>query len=205
MTSTDTTRETLILASKSPYRALMLENAGLAIATVSADIDERAVEAPLLEAGMDAADIAEVLASAKAQDVSARNAGRHVIGADQTLGLDGELLHKPRDMEEARRRLLKLSGRTHQLNSAVCVVRDGETLWSHVEVCRVHFRELDPGFVGRHMAAVGEAALSSVGAYHIEGRGAQLVERIEGDFFSIMGLPLLPLLACLRRRELIDR
>ena len=205
MNTSSTANCPLILASQSPYRAAMLANAGLEFATEAADIDERSVEAPLLEAGMDATDIAEVLALAKAREVSSRFAGKLIIGADQTLGLDGELLHKPADMEDARRRLLQLSGRTHQLNSAVCVVRDDEVLWSHVEICRVHFRDLDPGFVGRHMAQVREAALSSVGAYHIEGRGAQLVEKIEGDFFSVMGLPLLPLLACLRRLEMIDQ
>jgi len=194
----------LILASQSPFRAAMLKNAGLAFETAVAEIDERAVEAPLVAAGMDASDIAEVLALAKAREVSERFAGKVIIGAGQTLGLDGEMLHKPRDMEEARRRLLQLSDRAHQLNSAACLLRDGETLWSHVEICRLRFRKLDPGFVGRHLAAVGEAALQSVGAYHIEGRGAQLVESMEGDFFSIMGLPLLALLAALRRQELID-
>ena len=194
----------LILASQSSYRAAVMRNAGLDFETASANIDERSVEAPLLAADMDAADIASILAIAKAEEVSERFPGRYVIGADQTLGLDGEMLHKPADMEEARRRLLLLSGRTHQLNAAICIVRDGETVWSHVEVCRLKFRELDPGFVGRHMAEVGEAALQSVGAYHIEGRGAQLVEKMDGDFFSIMGLPLIALLAALRDLDLID-
>ena len=114
------------------------------------------------------------------------------------------MLHKPEDMDAARRRLLQLSGRSHQLNAAACIVRDGESLWSHTEICTVHFRELDPGFIGRHMAEVGQAALKSVGAYHIEGRGAQLMEGVEGDFFSVMGLPLFELLGALRRLELID-
>jgi len=195
----------IVLASKSRFRVQLLENAGLEFTAEPARIDERSVEEPLNEAGTVPADIAEVLAIAKADNVSTRKPGALVIGCDQVLALDGQVLHKPADMEDARRRLLQLSGRTHQLNSAVCVVRDDEVLWSHVEICRVHFRELDPGFVGRHMAQVGEAALSSVGAYHIEGRGAQLVEKIEGDFFSVMGLPLLPLLACLRRLEMIDQ
>ncbi len=202
MNTAETTQ--LILASQSSYRAAVMANAGLTFETASADIDERAVEEPLLQAGMDAVDIASVLALAKAGDVSERFPGAHVIGADQTLGLEGKILHKPADMEEARRRLLALSDRTHQLNSAICIVRDGETVWSHVEICRLRFRKLDPGFVGRHLAEVGDAALQSVGAYHIEGRGAQLVESIDGDFFSIMGLPLLPLLATLRNLDLID-
>lgn len=194
----------LILASRSPYRAAILANAGLEFATAAARIDERAVEAPLLESGMDGADIAAVLAQAKAGEVSGRHSGCHVVGCDQTLSLDGELLHKPRDMEEARRRLLRLSGRAHQLNSAVCIVRNGEILWSCVEICTIRFRKLSPGFVGRHLAEAGEAALGSVGAYQIEGRGVQLFESMEGDFFSIMGLPLLPLLAALRDLDLID-
>ncbi|GIK82763.1 MAG: Maf-like protein [Alphaproteobacteria bacterium] len=200
----DRTAPPLVLASRSPYRAEMLHKAGLAFDTAAADLDERAVEAPLLGSGADAADIAEVLARAKAENVAQTFPGRHVIGCDQTLSLDGRVLHKPVDMEEARRRLLALSGRQHQLNSAVCLVRDGSTVWSHVEVCAIRFRRLDPGFVGRHLAAVGTAALSSVGAYQIEGRGIQLVESIDGDFFAVIGLPLLPLLTALRRLDLID-
>lgn len=194
----------LVLASRSPYRAAMLANAGLDFEPRAAGLDERAVEAPLLESGMDGADIAAILALAKAQDVSSRLPGRHVIGSDQTLSLDGQLLHKPEDMEEARRRLLQLSGRAHHLNSAVCIVRDGDMLWSHVEVCTIRFRDLSPAFVGRHLARVGEAALGSVGAYQIEGLGVQLFDSMEGDFFSIMGLPLLPLLAALRQFDLIE-
>lgn len=190
--------DTIILASKSAYRAQLLENAGIGFITEKAEIDERMIEAPLLEAEMGAADIAEVLAIAKASDVSARHPGAWVIGSDQTLSLGGELLHKPADMEEARRRLLLLSGKQHELNSAVAIVRDGETLWLHNEVSVITFRTLDPGFVGRHLSDVGEVALSSVGAYQIEGKGVQLFEKVEGDFFSIMGLPLLPLLAKMR-------
>ena len=108
------------------------------------------------------------------------------------------------DMEAARRRLLALSGKTHELNSAVCIVRDGEVLWSLCDISTIGFRKLDPGFVGRHLAAVGDRALTSVGAYQIEGQGIQLFNRIDGDFFSIMGLPLLPLLAKLRDLGLMD-
>lgn len=194
----------LVLASASPYRSRMLRDAGLEIEAVRADVDERAAEQPLAEAGADPADIASVLAQVKAQEVSARRPGAVVIGCDQTLGLDGEVLHKPADMEEAIQRLLALSGRTHQLNSAICLVRDGELLWSHLETCNVTFRRLDPGFVGRHLAAVGEKALTSVGAYQVEGHGAQLIEKIDGDFFSVVGLPLLPLLGQLRKMSLID-
>jgi septum formation protein len=107
-------------------------------------------------------------------------------------------------MDEARRRLLRLSGKTHELNSAIVLAKDGETLWRHMSIARMTMRDLDPGFVGRHLANVGGRALSSVGAYQFEGEGIQLFERIEGDYFAIIGLPLLPLLAKLRELEAID-
>lgn len=195
---------TLILASKSPFRATMLKNAGIRFSAASARIDERAVEAPLLEADLPPADISEVLAIAKAEEVSLRNPGAHVIGCDQLLSLDGNLLHKVTDMEGARRRLLQLSGKTHYLHSAVALVLNGEVLWSHVEQAAITFRNLSPAFVGRHLADVGDVILSSVGAYQVEGAGVQLFERIEGDFFSIIGLPLLPLLAELRRQGIVE-
>ena len=192
----------LILASASPFRKALLSNAGLSFDVEPAEIDERAVEQTL--DGMDAEEIALILADAKAQDVSARTPGALVIGSDQTLSLDGEVLHKPADMEEARRRLLALSGRTHALNSAVVLARDGETLWRHVSIARLTMRDLDPGFIGRHLSNVGDAALSSVGAYQLEGEGIQLFDRVEGDYFTIVGLPLLPLLAELRAQGAID-
>ena len=192
----------LILASASPFRKMLLQNAGLEFVSQPAQIDERAVEETVQ--GLDAEDLATILAEAKAQDVSSRHPGAVVIGSDQTLSLDGEIFHKPENMDQARRRLLKLSGRTHLLNSAVVLARDGETLWRHVSVARMTMRQLDPGFVGRHLANVGDRALSSVGAYQFEGEGIQLFERIEGDYFAIIGLPLLPLLAQLRELAVID-
>ena len=194
---------TLTLASASPYRLEMLRRAGLAVEPVPSTIDERAAEEPLLEAEAEPEDVASVLAEAKAADVSARTPGL-VIGADQVLALDGAILHKPRDMEEARRRLLALSGRTHLLHSAAVLAENGETLWRHVETARMTMRDLDPGFIGRHLAAVGDVALTSVGAYQIEGPGVQLFDRVEGDLFTVIGMPLLPLLAELRRRGAID-
>lgn len=194
----------IILASKSQYRAELLTNAGVAFSAESANIDEREVEAPLIEAEMGGADVAEVLAIAKAMNVSGRNPDAYVIGSDQTLSFEGELLHKPKDMAEARQRLLDLSGKSHELNSSVAIIRNGENIWTYTETSIITFRQLDPGFVGRHVAEVGDKILSSVGAYQIEGKGVQLFEKIQGDFFSIMGLPLLPLLAELRRLELLD-
>lgn len=194
----------LVLASASTFRSALLNNAGLEFEAVAAKIDERAVEQPLLEAGLPPADIAEVLAIAKAEDVSARNTGALVIGSDQVLSLDGEILHKVADMEGARRRLLQLSAKTHHLDSAIALVRDGEVLWSHVERAALTMRSLSPEFVGRHLAEAGDTILSSVGAYQIEGVGIQLFEKIDGDLFTIMGLPLLPLLAELRRQAALE-
>ncbi len=194
----------IILASASRHRAQVLENAGLTFGQIASSLDERALEAPLADADVLPEDRAEILAEAKAVDVSERKTGAWVIGCDQILSLEGEVLHKPKDMEEARRRLLVLSGKIHMLHSAVVLARNGQGVWRHVSPCKMTMRELDPGFVGRHLADVGDTVLSSVGAYQIEGRGAQLFEAIEGDVFSIMGLPLLPLLAALRENNVID-
>lgn len=194
----------LILASKSPFRSALLKNAGIEFSTASADIDERAVEAPLYETGATPEEVAEVLAEAKALDVSEKNPGAVVIGCDQTLSLGDEIFHKPADMEAARRQLLAFSGKTHQLNSAVVLAKDGKTLWRHVSIARMTMRDLDPGFVGRYLGRVGDSALSSVGAYQVEGPGIQLFDRIDGDYFTIVGLPLLPLLDELRKEKLID-
>lgn len=195
---------TLILASGSSSRRMLLANAGLDFSVVPADLDERAAEAPLLQAGAEVADVALALSMAKATMVSEVHPGAIVIGADQMLELDGERLTKPEDMEAARHQLLKLSGKTHTLHSAVVCARGGEIVWQHVEPAHMTMRKLSPQFIGRYLAAVGPAALSSVGAYQVEGRGIQLFERIDGDFFAILGLPFLPLLAFLRTQGIIE-
>ncbi len=196
--------EKLILASGSPFRKAMLVDAGLDVEAVPAKIDERAVEAPLQDSGVSPEDVAAILAEAKAVEVSERRPGALVLGCDQTLSLGDRLFHKPADMEGARRHLLALSGKAHQLNSAAVLVRDGAVLWRHVGIANLTMRQLDPAFIGRHLAKVGDKALSSVGAYQIEGAGIQLFEKIEGDHFTIVGLPLLPLLSELRRLGAID-
>ena len=196
--------EKIILASGSPFRKKLLENAGIDVEAIPADLDERALEAPLAESGASPEDVAMVLAEAKAVAVSEEHPGRLVLGCDQTLSLDDEVFHKPDDMEGARRHLLKLSGKTHHLNSAVALVRDGETLWRHVGIASLTMRKLDPAFIGRHLARVGDKALSSVGAYQIEGEGIQLFDKVEGDYFTIVGLPLLPVLEELRKLGAID-
>lgn len=194
----------VVLGSGSPFRRQLLADAGLSFEVVRPEIDERAVEKAVEGAGLTPQDLAAILAEAKAIDVSQRVPGAWVIGSDQTLSLGDEVLHKPADMEEARRRLLLLSGKTHQLNSAVVLARDGEIVWRHVGVALLTMRKLEPGFIGRHLSRVGDRALSSVGAYQIEGEGIQLFETIDGDHFTIVGLPLLPLLQKLREVGAID-
>lgn len=196
--------ETIVLASASPFRRAMLENAGLAFEALAADLDERAVEAALENSGATPEEVALILAEAKAGDVAERRPGRLVLGCDQTLSLGDRVFHKPADMEAARRHLLALSGKTHQLNSAAVLVRDGEVLWRHVGIARLTMRQLSPAFIGRHLARVGDKALKSVGAYQIEGEGIQLFEKVEGDHFTIVGLPLLETLAALRDLGAID-
>lgn len=196
--------EKLVLASGSPFRKAMLENAGVPVEAVPADLDERALEAPLKDSGASPEDVALVLAEAKAVEVSERKPGRLVLGCDQTLSLGDAIFHKPADMEGARRHLLALSGKTHQLNSAAVLARDGKVLWRHVGVASLTMRQLDPAFIGRHLARVGQKALQSVGAYQVEGEGIQLFEKIEGDHFTIVGLPLLAVLAELRRLGAVD-
>jgi septum formation protein len=194
----------LILASQSPFRRMLMENAGLAFSAEAAAIDERAVEAALSERNLAPPEVAEALAVEKARDVAGRNPGALVIGSDQTLSLEGRVFHKPADMAEAKSHLLSMSGRTHELNCGVALVRDGETLWNHVSIARLTMRPLSEDFVDRHLARVGMRVLASVGAYQLEGEGVQLFERIDGDYFTILGLPLLPLLAKLRNLGAID-
>ena len=194
----------LVLASASRTRQSLLRNAGVVFESIPSTLDERAAERPLLEAGATPEDIALALAMAKAATVSAGRAGDLVIGADQVLEFEGERLTKPADMEAARRMLLRLAGQTHLLHSALAAARGGEVIWQHVETARLVMRPLQPASIGRYLAAVGDAALTSVGAYQIEGRGIELFERIEGDYFAILGLPLLPLLAFLREEGAIE-
>lgn len=191
----------LILASKSRARAALLENAGLIFECQTANIDERAAEKPLVEAGAHPADIAQLLAEVKAMDVSEKNPGKLVIGADQTLGFGDKRFNKPIDDDAARRQLLELSGNSHQLHSAIALVKDGDTLWRHVSTATLTMRPFSPEEIGRYMAHVGDNVRSSVGCYQLEGLGVQLFEKIEGDYFTILGLPLLPLLGYLRDEQ----
>ncbi|MBY3093890.1 Maf-like protein [Rhizobium laguerreae] len=194
----------LILASSSPFRRMLMENAGLSFEAHAARIDERAVEAPLEKAGAKPDAVALVLARAKAEEVSSRFPKSLVIGSDQTISLGEKVFHKPKDLADAARHLQVLSGVTHRLNSAVAIVSDGVVLWEHLAHAELTMRPLTMDFISRHLARVGERALSSVGAYQLEGEGIQLFEKIEGDYFTILGLPMLPLLKKLRELGAID-
>lgn len=195
----------LILASTSKTRVGLMANAGLTFEAIGADVDERAVETPLAEAGFEPSDIALVLAEAKARDVAVRHPDAIVVGADQTLGLEHERFHKAADFEAARRQLLKLRGRTHELHSGVVVVKGEDVLFRHVSTARLTMRDFTPEFLGHYLARVGDKALGSVGGYQLEGPGLQLFETVEGDYFTILGLPMLPLLAFLREAGVCER
>jgi septum formation protein len=192
----------LILGSASASRAALLKGAGLDFTTEPAGVDEDAIRKVLARGnGSGPADVAEVLARAKAETVSERNPGALVIGADQVLSAGARLFEKPGDMEAARATLLALQGKTHQLHSAVALARGGTVNWAHVETASLTMRALTPKQIGRYLSAAGEAALASVGAYQLEALGAHLFDKIEGDYFTILGLPLLPLLARLREED----
>ena len=194
----------LILASKSPFRAMLMKNAGLEFQQAAAEVDERAIEAATDKSGITPEDLALILAEAKALDVARRHPQALVLGSDQTLSLGDEVLHKAQSLEEAQRRLLKLSGKTHQLNSAIVLARGDQTVWRHISVARLTMRNVSAAFIGRHLASTGDKVLGSVGCYQLEGEGLQLFEHIEGDYFTIVGLPMLPLLAQLREIGAID-
>lgn len=194
----------LVLASASPFRRALLENAGVVFKARAAEIDERALEKPLEDKGAAPETVALELAEAKARDVARHFSGALVIGSDQTMSLGSRVYHKPKTMAEAAAHLLSLSGQMHRLNSAIVLLRDDEIVWRHVSSAHMTVRPLTAEFVERHLERVGEKALSSVGAYQLEGEGIQLFEKIEGDYFTILGLPMLPLLSKLRELGTID-
>ena len=191
----------LILASQSRARKMLLENAGLAFEALPADIDERAVQK---NSGLSApGEIASLLAREKALFVAANNPAHYVIGADQTLALGQRMFSKPAGRAQAVEQLQALAGNSHELHSAVAVAHDGKILFSDVSVARMTMRKLTESEINAYLDQAGSAVTTSVGAYQLEGLGVHLFERIEGDHFTILGLPLLPLLAFLRSERLL--
>lgn len=188
----------LILASASLARRQVLAGAGLVFEVDPARVDEDGAKAAMRAEGLNLHAQADALAALKAVSVSGRRGGL-VIGADQMLAIEGENFDKPRDREEARAQLKRLRGRTHELIAAVAVAREGAVLWRHIETPRLHMRDFSDAFLEHYLDQGGEGLLACVGAYRLEGLGAQLFERVEGDCFSVLGLPLLPLLAFLRQ------
>ena len=194
-------KDPLILASRSRARQALLANAGIGFEAVAADIDERAVQQA---SGLSSPrDIAALLAREKALLVSSRRPGRFVVGADQTLALGTRLFSKPAGRAEAAEQLRALAGNSHELHSGVAVARDGKILFSDVSAARMTMRPLTDAEINAYLDEAGEALTSSVGAYQLEGLGVHLFERIEGDHFTILGLPMLQLLAFLRSQQLL--
>jgi septum formation protein len=193
--------EPLVVASKSTVRRALLQTAGIPVEVRPADIDERAIEAQVPSARP--GEVAALLAREKASEVAVRLPGRLVVGADQTLALGTQRFSKPADRAAARAQLQALRGRTHELHSAVAVVRDGLILYDCVAVARLTMRAFSDGFLDHYLDATGDAVTASVGAYQLERTGIHLFSEVEGNHFTILGLPLLPLLDFFRRQGFV--
>ena len=193
----------LILASASQARAEMLRSAGVDVTTEPARIDEDSIKDAMLSEGAPPRDVADKLAEMKALRISSRNAGKLVLGADQVLVHQDKLLSKVNDLNSARSQLLSLKGDRHKLISAAVIALDGQPIWRHVGQATLHMRPFTDDFLDEYLSAIGDLALTSVGCYHLEGRGAQLFSRVDGDYFTILGLPLLEVLGFLRARDVL--
>ena len=192
----------IVLASASATRARMLKEAGISFEVAASELDEAPIKARLHAAGAGPREVAEHLAEAKALAIAAEPEAL-VIGADQTLDLDGVLLDKAADVNAARARLERLRGRAHRLHTAAAIARGGEVIWRCTSSPTLTLRPFSDGFLDRYLACCGEAAIYSLGCYHLEGMGAQLFDRVEGDYFAVLGLPLIELLAVLREHGTI--
>ena len=192
----------VVLASKSSARRAVLDGAGVPYEAATAGVDEDTIKSAMLAEGASAREIADALAELKAIKVS-RSRPEFVVGADQTLEFEGELYDKAETLPQARARLQALRGKPHKLHSAVVVAKDGAPIWREVVTATLTMRDFSDAFLEDYLAAEGEAALGSVGCYRLEGLGVQLFSKIEGDYFTILGLPLLPLLDFLRPHGLV--
>ena len=195
----------VVLASDTDSHRKQLTAAGLSFRAVVPDVDEEAVHEVLLRDNeeIDPGDVAELLARKRAEETSTRLPGALVIGADQTLSLNGRIFHKPEDFSSARDILFDLRGETHQLHSAVALAEDGQVTWTYIETAHLTMRQLSAQLVARYLAAAGPQVYQSSGAYQLDGLGIQLFDRIDGDYFAIVGLPVLQLLARLREIKLL--
>jgi len=195
----------LVLASGSATRRALLDAAGIAVSVHPADVDEAAIRDSMLatDEGVSHESVARVLAEEKAKAVSALKPDALVIGADQVLSFEGRLFEKPKSVDEAHAHLMTLRGRTHALHSAVALATQGAVVWQDTRTARLTMREFSGAALDDYLARAGDAVLTSVGAYQIEGPAVQLFEDVEGDHTTILGLPLLPLLKELRRREVL--
>lgn len=196
--------EPLILASASAARAAVLKQAGLTFTAMRPSVDEEALKQSLRAEGFSPRDQADALAEAKALSVSRRMPG-FVIGADQMLAMGDDVFDKPQSRAEAGGHLRALRGQTHTLLTAIVIAKEGAVIWRHMETPRLTMRSFTDAFLDSYLDAIGDSACASVGAYQIEGQGAQLFTKIEGDYFSILGLPLLPLLGFLREHGIAQQ
>ena len=196
----------VILASASQTRAAILRNAGVIIEQKPAIIDEESLRDALWADRVATNDAAVILAESKARHVARiQDDDAIILGADQLLDFDGQWLTKPRDLAIARQQLKQLAGNKHRLISAVVAYRGGDRIWHHVDIADIWMRQYSDGFVDEYLATTGDTICQSVGAYHLEGYGAQLMAKIKGDYFSVLGLPLIPTLRFLRDQHVLRR
>jgi septum formation protein len=188
----------IVLSSGSATRRKLLSQTGLYFKTAKPPVDESVIKETLKKAGASAAQVADNLAESKANSVATILPGAFVIGADQMLDCEGRWFDKPVDLAGARNHLESLRGKTHALITAAVIAHEGRIVWRHLEIAKMTMRDFSDAFLDNYMAKAGDGILQSVGAYEMEGMGSQLFEKVEGDFYSILGLPLIPLLGALR-------